>query len=723
MKTFNLTRSALLSAALFALASIAAFAQNGPVVRMTHAEASAAIKEGSLPADANIHYTDQRTPSKVIKPVIKDVEGKPKGGGAMLCNCWVEPNGDYTLINNGTEWFDDGFPSSDDGSHGPIQLPFTFNLYGDQYNQVYVNINGNLSFGTENGVYSSTGFPTNSAAMVAPFWADVDLGNANTAINKVQYKVTPTAMYVNWSDVGYFNEQTNKLNSFQLIITDGNDPVIGLGNNVSFCYRDMQWTTGGASQGVNGLGGVPATVGANRGNNVNFIQFGRFDQAGVIYDGPFGANDGVDWLDGQDFRFTTAVATTNIPPIVSSTFLCDTVRVCTGELVDYDLTFLTPESDQIITGATSSAPTLPSYQDTHADNGTQYTITSQFIPGIADVGFHTITYTASDNGEPALTSTVTIVIEVSFTPAIPPTITGDTITCADQGVVLTASAGYDEYLWNNGYFGNTVLVGPGTYIVEATSGPCRLASNTIVVHEAPAVGVPVIDGVLFNCGGQPALLSTTQPYAHYQWSNGSTDPSISVGSGTYSVTVENASGCQGTSLPVTVNSAPNPDAHFTADGPNPTSMGDTITYTYTNSPIVPVSYAWSVDTSGVIGTGTTFTHYFPLPGFHEVTLVVTSSDGCTDTFVYTQTVMPDTIIIPNVFTPNGDGKNDRLSFEGAQYFPDTELKVFNRFGKVLYESRDYKNTWVAHDVPDGTYYYLLRLYNGKEYSGHVTLLR
>ena len=67
----------------------------------------------------------------------------------------------------------------------------------------------------------------------------------------------------------------------QLIITDGNDPIITPGNNVQFCYKDMQWTTGAASQGVNGFGGTPATVGVNRGNGVDYIQIGRYDQAGA----------------------------------------------------------------------------------------------------------------------------------------------------------------------------------------------------------------------------------------------------------------------------------------------------------------------------------------------------------------------------------------------------------------------------------------------------------
>jgi hypothetical protein len=48
---------------------------------------------------------------------------------------------------------------------------------------------------------------------------------------------------------------TDKLNDFQLILTDGSDPLLPNGNNIAFCYGDMQWTTGSASQCVGGFGG------------------------------------------------------------------------------------------------------------------------------------------------------------------------------------------------------------------------------------------------------------------------------------------------------------------------------------------------------------------------------------------------------------------------------------------------------------------------------------
>src|SRR5690606_31117979 len=107
---------------------------------------------------------------------------------------------------------------------------------------------------------SSSAFPMSGPTLVAPFWADVDLRGGGVNNNIVQFKVTPTALYVNWTRVGYYSMQTDKLNTFQAVITDGADPVVPNGANVSFCYETMQWTTGSASGGTNGFGGTPATV-------------------------------------------------------------------------------------------------------------------------------------------------------------------------------------------------------------------------------------------------------------------------------------------------------------------------------------------------------------------------------------------------------------------------------------------------------------------------------
>jgi hypothetical protein len=119
--------------------------------------------------------------------------------------------------------------------------------------------------------------------MVAPFWGDVDTRGGLSGL--VYYKLTPTHLIVQWEQVGYFASHDDLLNTFQLIITDGNDTIIPTGKNVNFCYQDMQWTTGDASGGSGGFGGTPTTVGINQGNGVDFIQLGLYDHAGVDWDG------------------------------------------------------------------------------------------------------------------------------------------------------------------------------------------------------------------------------------------------------------------------------------------------------------------------------------------------------------------------------------------------------------------------------------------------------
>jgi len=190
----------------------------------------------------------------------------------------------------------------DDCSEGPLTLPFSFNFYGTCYNELFINTNGNITFGSGSGTYTPSGFPAAGLPRVAPFWADVETDPI--ASGQVWYKIESNRITVIWDGVGYYASHTDKLNTFEAILTDGTDAVIGVGNNVAFSYGDMQWTTGDASGGVGGFGGTPATVGINRGNGVDFALVGRFDHAGTDYDGPGGANDGVSYLDNKDFFFS-----------------------------------------------------------------------------------------------------------------------------------------------------------------------------------------------------------------------------------------------------------------------------------------------------------------------------------------------------------------------------------------------------------------------------------
>ena len=164
--------------------------------------------------------------------------------------------------------------------------------------------------------------------MISPFWGDVDTRGLLSGI--VYYKLTSTALIIQWDHVGYYNTQDNLLNTFQLILTDGSDPILDAGKNVSFCYQDMQWTTGSASGGAGGFGGTPATVGANLGDGISSIQIGRFDQPGSTYNGPYGGGAGIDFLDNQSYTFGLCNSA-NIAPFLKYTGLCDTLEICIGD--------------------------------------------------------------------------------------------------------------------------------------------------------------------------------------------------------------------------------------------------------------------------------------------------------------------------------------------------------------------------------------------------------
>jgi hypothetical protein len=194
---------------------------------------------------------------------------------------------------------------NDDDVSLAIALPFVFNFYGSPQSSVYINNNGNISFGGPFSTFTPTGFPVAAFPMIAPFWSDVDTRGAGSGV--VYYKVEANRLTVTWDHTGYYAGHDDKLNTFQVIISDGTDPLVGIGNNVCFCYDDMTWTTGDASGGVGGFGGTAATVGINRGDGVDYAQVGRFDHAGADWDGPFGNNDGVSYLDNRRFCFDASV--------------------------------------------------------------------------------------------------------------------------------------------------------------------------------------------------------------------------------------------------------------------------------------------------------------------------------------------------------------------------------------------------------------------------------
>jgi gliding motility-associated-like protein len=90
---------------------------------------------------------------------------------------------------------------------------------------------------------------------------------------------------------------------------------------------------------------------------------------------------------------------------------------------------------------------------------------------------------------------------------------------------------------------------------------------------------------------------------------------------------------------------------------------------------------------------------------------------------------PDKIFLPQGFSPNGDGKNDRLVFTALEYFAPASLKVFNRYGTLVFDNPNYQNDWDGTNMdnnkalPDGTYFYVLTLADKKKYNNYLVINR
>lgn len=119
------------------------------------------------------------------------------------------------------------------------------------------------------------------------------------------------------------------------------------------------------------------------------------------------------------------------------------------------------------------------------------------------------------------------------------------------------------------------------------------------------------------------------------------------------------------------------------------------------------------------------------------------SEQRSDEFVVTEgfhQTWPDLFVIPSqevpdismVITPNGDGQNDFFApvNDVAARFPGNEIFIFNRWGVLVFQGKPYANDWdgsnfAGQPLPQGTYYYLLRLGNSAntQMQGAITIRR
>ena len=169
---------------------------------------------------------------------------------------------------------------NDDQSSSRLNLPFGLNFYGTNYNNFFINNNGNITFNGPVGTYTPSPFPISGQPMIAPFWADVDTRCGSCGSVYVASPDSNTVL-VTWDQVGYYSNHSDKTNTFQLVLR--NRPDSSAGNfDAEFRYGNLSWTTGDASGGSGGAGGTPAQAGLDAGDQTNFFTLPGSRTAGVV---------------------------------------------------------------------------------------------------------------------------------------------------------------------------------------------------------------------------------------------------------------------------------------------------------------------------------------------------------------------------------------------------------------------------------------------------------
>ncbi len=160
---------------------------------------------------------------------------------------------------------------NDDDSSGAIvfdafeSLAFDsgVNFFGTSYDRFFINNNGNITFNGTVSSFTPRPFPISNQPMIAPFWGDVDTRCAECGDVFIG-SPNENTLVVTWNDVGYYSQNSNPTNTFQLVLIDREDT--GAGNfDVEFRYEDIGWTSGSASDGV------PAQAGYDAGDGENFF--------------------------------------------------------------------------------------------------------------------------------------------------------------------------------------------------------------------------------------------------------------------------------------------------------------------------------------------------------------------------------------------------------------------------------------------------------------------
>ncbi len=334
----------------------------------------------------------------------------------------------------------------------------------------------------------------------------------------------------------------------------------------------------------------------------------------------------------------------------------------------------------------------------------------------------TTTYTAqvinnTCNGPITLTAQVTVGLGV-----LPVTVTASASCGVNSGVATATPSGGNTpytYTWSNGQSTQTATgLGAGTYTVTVVAnGGCSGSATVSVASQlGVAAGIqstssPLCFGV---CGGSATATQTggTTPYT-YVWNNGqSAQTATGLCAGNYTVTITDNNGCTSTAQ-ATVTQPPQITA-LVSVVPCTMNQANAAATASGGGGATPYSYFW-------LTTPVQFTQTITGLSPGTYTVIVVDNNNCSDTITAIVDICPpDSLFIPNVFTPNGDNSNDQF-FIYTEGYKNLHVDIYDRWGLLIYTWDDITKGWNGRtkngsNAPSGTYYFVM---TGEKLSGET----
>lgn len=428
--------------------------------------------------------------------------------------------------------------------------------------------------------------------------------------------------------------------------------------------------------------------------------------------------------------------TITVNPVPTSTFTVAPGNVCAG--TSQTVTF---------TGSASAAATYNwNFGGATVQSGSgagPYTIVFN------SYGNYTIQLQVTDNGCVSTTSTQAVTVSQPVTASFQ---VSSTSICSGTSITVTftgsaGAAATPVWNWGGGIVQSGSGFGPFTVLYNSSGAITLSVTDGSCSSTAPAQNITVIPSPTASFTANPvqgcppleiSFTNQSQNGDGYQWSFGDGGSSVSAnpqytynGTGTFSVslTVTSQGQCSNTvTLTDLVRIKPAPVAFFTStpDANIPLEL-HLANFQFSNSSGMSDSYTWNFG-DNTTSSSTNPSHQYRFPGDYRVTLYAMNDVGCIDSFSREYyKVLPDKVlVIPNAFSPNGDGVNDSWVIDGLRGYPDCTVGIFNRWGQQVFNSKGYATAWdgkyKGSVMPVGTYYYVIKT-TIKTYTGWVMMVR